>query len=62
MRAVATALRDPAYKTHDPYSGKDGIEWQERWSMELHKTLPWASFRDVPKDIELEYDKVDRDR
>jgi len=60
--SLATALRDPAYRIHDPYSGKDGIEWQERWSMELHKSLPWASFHDVPKDIELEYDKVDRDR
>jgi len=56
------AMKDPAYRTSDPYAGKDGIEWLERWSMALHKDLPWGSFKDVPKEIEAAYDKVDRDR
>ncbi len=59
---LAQAMRDPAYRTRDPYVGKDGIDWLERWSIALRKELPWASFRDVPKEIEAAYDKVDRDR
>jgi peptidoglycan/xylan/chitin deacetylase (PgdA/CDA1 family) len=56
------AMRDPAYSTPDPYVGKDGIDWLERWSLELHKEIPWDSFSDVPADIKAEYDKVDLDR
>lgn len=56
------AMRDPAYRTPDPYSGKDGIEWLERWSMELHKPLPWDSFEDVPKAIQEDYKRVDADQ
>ena len=56
------AMNDPAYRIHDPYSGGDGIGWLERWSIELHKELPWGSFTNVPAGIEAEYDKVDRDR
>ena len=56
------AMRDPAYGIHDSYSDGDGIGWLERWSMQLHKVLPWDSFTNVPKDVEAEYDKVDQDR
>ena len=56
------AMKDPAYRTPDPYTGKEGIEWMERWSMALHKPLPWSSFTDVPKEIEAAYDRVDHDR
>jgi peptidoglycan/xylan/chitin deacetylase (PgdA/CDA1 family) len=56
------AMKDPAYRTPDPYVGKDGIEWLERWSLELHKDLPWDSYRDVPEWVHAEYDKVDNDR
>ena len=56
------AMKDPAYRTHDPYVGKDGIEWLERWSYELNKELPWDSYRELPADIQADYDKVDRDR
>jgi hypothetical protein len=59
---LAEALKDPAYRTRDPYVGRDGIEWLERWSEALHKELPWDNFSEVPKDIQLEYDKVDTDR
>jgi peptidoglycan/xylan/chitin deacetylase (PgdA/CDA1 family) len=59
---LSQAMKDPAYRTADPYTGKEGIEWMERWSMALHKALPWSSFRDVPKEIETAYDRVDHDR
>lgn len=53
------AMQDPAYQTADDYAGKDGIEWLERWSLTLHKELPWDDFEDVPKDIVKEYDRLD---
>ncbi len=53
------ALRDPAYRTADGYSGKDGIEWLERWSITLNKDLPWDSFEDVPMAIEQAYNRLD---
>jgi peptidoglycan/xylan/chitin deacetylase (PgdA/CDA1 family) len=60
--SLGEAMRDPAYRTPDPYVGKDGIEWLERWSLALHKDLPWDSFEDVPEWVHAEYDKVDNDR
>jgi hypothetical protein len=56
------ALKDPAYRTRDPYTGKDGIDWVERWSDELHKTMPWSTWQDPPKRIEDEYEKTEHDR
>ncbi|WP_353227533.1 polysaccharide deacetylase family protein [Novosphingobium sp.] len=53
------ALRDPAYQTADSYVGKDGVEWLERWSLTLHKELPWDDYEDVPKGIVKEYDRLD---
>jgi len=58
---LATALKDPAYRTPDAYAGRDGIEWLERWSIALHRDLPWDSFSDVPADIQADYKRVDRD-
>ena len=60
--SLTKAMTDPAYRTKDPYAGKDGIEWLERWSIELHKSLPWDSYSEVPKDIVADYDRVDPDR
>lgn len=60
--SLATAMADPAYRTNDPYVGKDGIEWLERWSMALRKELPWDSYSEVPNDISDDYDRVDADR
>jgi len=57
--SLAKALQDPAYRTPDDYSGKDGIEWLERWSLALNKELPWDDYEDVPKIIETEYNKLD---
>ncbi len=45
------ALRDPAYKIPDTYVGSDGDEWVTRWSLTLHKDLPYASLPRVPDDI-----------
>lgn len=59
---LAQALKDPAYRTRDPYTGKDGIDWVERWSYELHKAMPWSTWRDPPKQIEEEYEKTEHDR
>lgn len=55
------AMADPAYRTPDATSGKEGIDWIERWSDTLHKPLPWDSYQDVPKDIAADYDRVDPD-
>ena len=56
------AMRDKAYQTPDPYVGRDGVDWMERWSLELHKELPWDSYKEAPADIQAEYDRVDSDR
>jgi peptidoglycan/xylan/chitin deacetylase (PgdA/CDA1 family) len=60
--SLEQALSDPAYRTRDDYSGKDGINWLERWAITLHKTLPAAGDIDPPQDIQREYDRVDNDR
>jgi peptidoglycan/xylan/chitin deacetylase (PgdA/CDA1 family) len=56
------AMKDPAYRVRDPYVGHDGIDWMERWSDELHRELPWDSWKDPPKQIVDEYDRVNNDR
>jgi peptidoglycan/xylan/chitin deacetylase (PgdA/CDA1 family) len=56
------ALADPAYRTHDPYIGKNGVDWMERWALELHRRLPKEDKNDPPKDIQQAYDRVDNDR
>jgi len=60
--SLTQALKDPAYRTRDPYTGKDGIDWVERWSDELHKNMPWSTWADPPKQIEDEYEKTEHDR
>lgn len=56
------AMADPAYRTHDPYVGPNGIDWLERWALQLHRDLPWGDKNDPPKDIQEAYDRVDDDR
>ena len=56
------AMRDPAYQSADTYAGKDGLNWLERWALMMHKDLPSSGDVDPPKDIQLQYDKVDNDR
>ncbi len=60
--SLPEAMKDPAYLTRDPYVGPDGIDWMERWSDELHKPLPWASWQDPPAQIVQEYDRTNNDR
>lgn len=45
------AMSDPAYRIADTYAGPDGDEWVTRWSLTLHKGLPYASLPKVPDDI-----------
>lgn len=59
--SLDTALQDPAYRLGDPYQGKDGVDWLERWAEFKHKELPWDSWRDPPKRIEAEYEKADKE-
>lgn len=59
---LETAMADPAYRLGDPYVGRDGIDWLERWSDALHKDLPWDSWQDPPAQIAAEYDRVNSDR
>ncbi len=54
------ATADPAYNTPDTYVGPDGNEWLERWSISLHKELPWDTFKEPPKLIEAENNRLDR--
>jgi hypothetical protein len=45
------AMEDPAYGIADDYVGSDGDEWLSRWSLALHKELPWPSLPQVSADI-----------
>ena len=56
------AMKDPAYRLGDPYVGRDGVDWIERWSDEKHRDLPWSSWRDPPQQIVDEYDRTNNDR
>lgn len=49
---LETAMKDPAYRIADTYVGSNGIGWLARWSLTLHKDLPWSSLPHVPADIE----------
>jgi peptidoglycan/xylan/chitin deacetylase (PgdA/CDA1 family) len=60
--SLEEAMKDPAYGLGDPYVGRNGIEWMERWSTALHKDLPWSLWRDPPAQIVQEYDRVNNDR
>ena len=55
------AMRDPAYRTADPYAAADGVDWMERWSMQLGKPLPWDDFAEPPAEIQKAYDRLDKD-
>jgi peptidoglycan/xylan/chitin deacetylase (PgdA/CDA1 family) len=60
--SLATAMRDPVYRAPDRYSGKDGIDWLERWAITRHRDLPDNGDEDPPADIKAAYDRVDNDR
>ena len=52
-------MKDPANRIADTYAGPDGDEWLSRWSLTLHKDLPWATYIDPPKDIQDEDARLD---
>lgn len=52
-------MNDPAYNIADNYVGPDGDEWLSRWSLTLHKDLPWDGYVDPPKDIQDEDNRLD---
>ena len=54
-----TAMADPAYRTPEDYAGPNGIEWLERWSLTLHRDLPWDAMPKPPKGIAVESAALD---
>jgi peptidoglycan/xylan/chitin deacetylase (PgdA/CDA1 family) len=57
--SLAKAMKDPAYKIADTYAGPNGIGWIERWSMTLHKNIPWSTAPQEPADITTADKKLD---
>lgn len=53
------AMADPAYAIPDTYAGPDGDEWLTRWSMTLHRELPWEDLPEVPAEIVAAETRVD---
>lgn len=49
--SLKQAMKDPAYRIADTYVGPDGDEWLTRWSLTLHKNLPYGALPQVPNDI-----------
>jgi peptidoglycan/xylan/chitin deacetylase (PgdA/CDA1 family) len=60
--SLAHAMTDPAYRVPDDYSGSDGIDWLERWSLRTDKELPWDDFPEVPPLVQQQYDQLEHDR
>lgn len=52
--SLSRALRDPAYRTPDPYVGPNGLGWLTRWSLALGRPLPWSDFPQPPAEIQAE--------
>jgi peptidoglycan/xylan/chitin deacetylase (PgdA/CDA1 family) len=55
------AMADPAYAISDDVADPEGDEWLSRWSMTLHKDLPWDAFPQVPADIAAADEKLDQE-
>lgn len=60
--SLGEAMKDPAYRLGDPYVGRDGVDWMERWANALKKELPWDSWRDPPADIVRQYEALNTDQ
>jgi hypothetical protein len=58
--ALDQAMTDPAYQNRDTYAGPDGQEWLSRWSLVLHRDLPWSSFPPPPTDMATEDARLDK--
>jgi len=48
---IDQAMRDPAYAVRDTTYAPDGKQWLTRWSLMMHKDLPWSELPHVPADI-----------
>jgi peptidoglycan/xylan/chitin deacetylase (PgdA/CDA1 family) len=55
------AMRDPAYAVPEDQLDAGGDEWLTRWSQQLHRPLPWASFPQPPADIVAAEKRLDTD-
>jgi peptidoglycan/xylan/chitin deacetylase (PgdA/CDA1 family) len=60
--SLNAAMRDPAYRTPDTWTGKDGIDWLVRWARAQNKPLPWSSLEPIPAWVQAEYDRLEDDR
>lgn len=59
--SLETAMEDPAYKISDDHPDADGDEWLSRWSVTLHRELPWNSFPNPPADIAAAEARLDKE-
>ena len=59
---LTRAMADPVYRLPDRYSGSDGVDWLERWSLQKGVELPWDDFPEVPAAIQQQYDLIEHDR
>ncbi|THD64786.1 polysaccharide deacetylase family protein [Phenylobacterium sp.] len=55
------AMKDPAYAIPDPYIGPDGDEWVTRWSLALHKPVPWKALPEPAPEIVAADARLDDD-
>ena len=60
--SLTAAMKDPAYAFPDLYAGTDGIDWMERWALQLHKSLPWDAWQDPPAEIAAMYARTNGDQ
>jgi peptidoglycan/xylan/chitin deacetylase (PgdA/CDA1 family) len=63
LKAVSLdqAMRDPVYALSEGEPEEAGDEWLSRWSVVLHKSLPWKTFPEPPADIAAAEDRLDKD-
>src|SRR6202012_5969647 len=55
------AMKDPAYAIVDPYIGPDGDEWVARWSLALHRPVPWKALPEPAPEIVAADARLDDD-
>lgn len=59
--SLETAMADPAYRISDDHADADGDEWLSRWSVTLHRELPWNDFPNPPADIAAAEERLDKE-
>ena len=53
------AMTDPAYAMAEDAVGANGNQWVTRWSITLHKDMPWKTLPTPPADIAAIDDKLE---